>query len=192
MNESKPPSPSSRREDPSDTPVEPIAAGNWLALRRRGPWEFATRVRGRCAAVILAETDDGEVVLIEQYRPALGRRCLELPAGLVGDTAEAPDEDVLVAAGRELVEETGYRADALERVAQGPASAGLSDEELILVRARGLRRVGAGGGDEHEDIEVHLVAREKLHDFIGQKSRAGVAIDLKIWAGLYWLSAAAP
>ena len=63
--------------------------------------------------VILA-IDEGQVLLVEQYRVPLGKRCLELPAGLVGDHDDAADEDVLVAAGRELEEETGWRAEHLE------------------------------------------------------------------------------
>ncbi len=61
-------------------------------MKKQGTWEYVSRARGIQAAVILA-IDDGEVILVEQYRVPLGKRCLELPAGLVGDEeeGEAPE-----------------------------------------------------------------------------------------------------
>ncbi len=144
-------------------------------------------MRGRCAVVIVAVTQSDELVLIEQYRPAVDARCLELPAGLVGDQ-EDPDEALELAAARELEEETGFRPARVERLTTGPASAGLSDESLTLVRATGLTRVGPGGGDAHEDITVHLVPRAELRSFVAARESAGVVIDLKLWAGLYFAS----
>src|SRR6185295_9963476 len=81
--------------------------GRYLAAKRRGKWEYVSRTRNIQAAVILA-IDEGDVILVEQYRVPLGRNCLELPAGLIGDESEG--EAVEAAAIRELEEETGYRA----------------------------------------------------------------------------------
>ena len=53
-------------------------------------------------------------------------------------------------------------------------------EGFTLVRAHGVRRIGAGGGDEDEDIEVHLVSRDGLPDFVEAKRAAGVGIDVKL------------
>ena len=58
--------------------------GRFIAVVRDGQWEYVRRARGIRAVVILADTDDGEIVLVEQYRVPIGRRCLELPAGLIG------------------------------------------------------------------------------------------------------------
>ncbi len=80
-------------------------AGKWLVVQRRGRWEYVARVGAREAAVIVAVDDEGHVLLVDQYRVPLGRRVLELPAGLVDD-----GEDVETTAARELEEETGYRA----------------------------------------------------------------------------------
>ena len=82
------------------------------SAKTKGKWEYVSRARNISAAVIVA-IDDGRrsgrhVLLVEQYRVPLGRRCLELPAGLIGDETEG--EAVEVAAARELEEETGYRA----------------------------------------------------------------------------------
>jgi ADP-ribose pyrophosphatase len=189
-------------DDPASAasaPVEILHQGRWLRLARRGKWEFVQRQHrgssGANAVVIFAESADG-VVLVEQPRPALGGRVLELPAGLVGDEPAASDaaaagagaEDDLEAAARELVEETGFRAERLEVLARGVVSAGLSDEQMTLVHATGLRRVGPGGGTEHESITVHVVPHAELDDFLASRARDGVTIDLKIYAGLRWSS----
>ncbi len=170
----------------SDSEIEHMAEGRWLALKRRGRWEYASRIRGRAAVVIVALTDAGELLLVEQMRPALGRRCLELPAGLVGDLEASPDESIELAACRELVEETGWSAGQWHRLTQGPPSAGLSDEWVVLLRATELRKVGPGGGDDGEDIEVHQVSLAEVERFASERSAAGVAVDLKLWAGLHF------
>jgi ADP-ribose pyrophosphatase len=174
-------------------PIETLHEGRWLRLVRRGKWEFVQRRHqgssGANAVVIFAESDDG-VVLVEQPRPAVGGHVIELPAGLVGDEVESSDdtseEDDLVAAARELVEETGFAAERLEVLARGVVSAGQSDERMTLVRATGLRRIGPGGGTAHESITVHVVPHTELDAFLADRARAGVTIDLKIFAGLRW------
>ena len=88
----------------SDAPEETVWSGNYIVAKRRGRWEYVGRARGIGAAVILA-VEDGHVLLVEQWRVPLQRRCLELPAGLVGDETEG--EDVATSAARELEEETG-------------------------------------------------------------------------------------
>lgn len=166
--------------------LEVIAEGKWLRLVRRGKWEYAQRVIGTRAAVIIACTDASEMILIEQPRPAVGGVVIELPAGLIGDIEGAEDEAPEVAAARELEEETGYRPKRLEQVAAGTSTAGLSDERLIIYLAHGVERVGEGGGDEHEDISVHLVPLTKVESWLAARERDGAVIDLKIWSGLYF------
>jgi ADP-ribose pyrophosphatase len=163
-----------------------IAEGRWLRLCKRGRWEYAQRVIGGTAAILVATTDDDEIVLIEQPRPALAAMTIELPAGLIGDRAGSEDEAPELAAARELEEETGFVARQLERIGEGVASAGLSDEKMIVFRARGLTRVGPGGGDEHEQITVHVVKLDAVEQWIGQQIARGCVVDLKIWAGLYF------
>lgn len=151
--------------------------GRFLEARTLGKWEFVSRTRGVGAAVILA-VDEGHVLLVEQYRVPLGTRCLELPAGLVGDEEEG--EAVAVAAGRELEEETGYRAAAMVELGRFHSSPGMTSEGFTLLRAEGLIRVGEGGGVAGEDIRVWRVPLGGIADFIEARRAAGVAIDAKL------------
>jgi len=163
----------------ADAPLETMWEGRFFTAQRRGRWEFAGRSRGIRAAVILAE-DDGKVLLVEQYRVPLGRACLELPAGLIGDDHEG--EAVEAAAARELEEETGYRAERVELLGEYFSSPGMLSEGFTLVRAHGLAKVGEGGGVEGEGITVHLVPRRDILAFMAERRAAGVAMDVKLLA----------
>ena len=161
----------------AEAPEETVWEGKYLAVRRRGKWEYVARTRGISAAVILA-VDAGEVILIEQYRVPLGCNCLELPAGLVGDDAEG--EEAEAAAIRELEEETGYRAERMTDLGRFHSSPGMASEGFTLLRAEGLTRVGEGGGVEGEEIVVHRVPLGDVPAFIAAKREEGCAIDVKL------------
>ena len=158
-------------------PPEVMWAGKFVRAIRRGKWEYASRTNNIGAVVILAE-HDGKVILIDQPRVPLGRRCIELPAGLVGD--EDPNATVEATAIKELEEETGFTADRIERLGEFFASPGMVSEGFTLVRASGVRKVGQGGGDANEDINVHLVARAEIPAFIDRKRREGFGVDIKL------------
>lgn len=151
--------------------------GRFITAKTRGKWEYVSRARGIKAAVILA-IDEGHVLLVEQYRVPLGANCLELPAGLVGDETE--NERVEDAAGRELEEETGYRAARIEQIGEFHSSPGMVSESFYLVRALGLEKVGDGGGTDGENISVHRVPLDGLADFIAAKRASGCAMDAKL------------
>ena len=135
--------------------------------------------------------DAGEVLLVEQYRVPLGRFCLELPAGLIGDETEG--ESAIDSAVRELEEETGYRAAQWEDLGEFWSSPGMLGESFTLLRATGLTRVGEGGGTEHEDIVVHRVPLDRIADVIADHRARGHAIDVKLLLllGSQWLEDAA-
>ena len=159
-------------------PVETMWQGRFIRALRRGSWEYVSRARDIRAVVILAE-HDGKIVLVEQDRIPIGRRCLELPAGLIGDDDENADvEDTAV---RELEEETGFTAARIERLGEFYSSPGMVSESFTLVRAHGLTRIGDGGGIAgHEDITVHLVEREAIVAFIEERRAEGVGIDVRL------------
>ena len=144
-------------------------SGRFVVAKRRGRWEYAGRARNIHAAVILA-LDAGHVLLVEQYRVPLGKVCLELPAGLIGDETEG--EDALASARRELAEETGYRAAQWENLGEFYSSPGMLGESFTLVRATGLTRIGEGGGTESEDIVVHRVPLDRIAETIADQARA--------------------
>lgn len=156
---------------------EIVWQGKFITTKRDGKWEYVSRARGIKAAVILA-IDDGHVILVEQYRVPLGRNCLELPAGLIGD--EEAGEAVETAAARELAEETGYHADRIAVVGEFYSSPGMVSESFSFVKAVGLTKVSEGGGVEGENITVHRVALAELEDFIDSKRREGCGIDVKL------------
>jgi ADP-ribose pyrophosphatase len=151
--------------------------GKYIRALKRGRWEYVSRVGDVRAVVILAEYE-GKTILIEQQRVAVGGRCLELPAGLVGD--EDPAATVEETAVKELEEETGFTAERVERLGDFHASPGMVSESFTLVRAHGVTRSGEGGGTEHEDIKVHMVAHADIPNFVEQKRAEGVAVDVKL------------
>ncbi len=156
---------------------EIVWQGKFVTAKRKGKWEYVSRARGIKAAVILA-VEDGHVLLVEQYRVPLGRNCIELPAGLIGDETEG--EDPLEAAGRELEGETGYRAQRLESLGEYYSSPGMVSESFTLVRASGLIRIGDGGGTDGEDITVHRVALADLQAFLDAKRASNVGVDVRL------------
>ena len=158
-------------------PPETMCEGKFVRLLRRGKWEYASRASDIRAVVILAE-HNGKMILVDQPRVPLGRRCVELPAGLVGD--EDPNATIEATAIKELEEETGFTAERVERLGDFYSSPGMVAEGFTLVRAHGLTRSGEGGGDENEDIEVHLVARAEVPNFLEQKRAEGFGIDAKL------------
>jgi ADP-ribose pyrophosphatase len=163
--------------DVQDDQAETVWQGRFITVKKHGTWEYVGRARGIQAAVILA-IDKGDVILVEQYRVPLGQRCLELPAGLVGDEEEG--EAVETSAARELEEETGYRPAQVERIGFFYSSPGMVSEGFTLVRASGLEKVSDGGGEGDEDITVHRVPLTGIVDFVAAKRAEGVAVDVRI------------
>lgn len=164
-----------------DAPDEIMWEGRFVTARRKGRWEYVSRSRGIRAAVILA-IDDGHVLLVQQYRVPLGRPCIELPAGLIGDEAGGEDEDAGAAAGRELEEETGYRAGRIELLGEYWSSPGMVSESFTLCRAHDLVKVGPGGGTEGEGITVHRVPLDGVEAAIAGWRAEGMAIDVRLLA----------
>jgi ADP-ribose pyrophosphatase len=169
------------------TPEVTLYAGKFLSLVQEGRWEYVNRVGTTGAAIIVAVTDEKKLLLVEQYRIPVHARTIELPAGIVGDEPGSSHEQTSDAAKRELLEETGYAAERMETLTTGPSSSGLTSELVTLLRAFGLRRINAGGGVAHEKITVHEVPLESVREWLAEKARAGLLIEPKVYAGLYFL-----
>jgi ADP-ribose pyrophosphatase len=169
-------------------PPKELARGKFMRLVSRGHWEYADRVNTTGAVAIVAVTNDQRLVLVEQFRIPLGKPVIELPAGLVGDSAEFRDEPMAATARRELLEETGYEAAEMDELLEGPTSAGLSTEVVTFFHANGLRKMQAGGGVEHEQITIHEVPLAELLPWLRAKSAAGAAVDPKIFAGVFLIA----
>jgi 8-oxo-dGDP phosphatase len=130
------------------------------------------------AVAILPLHDDATVVMIDQYRHAVGRRLRELPAGLL-DTA---GEDPVSTARRELVEEVGCTAQDWSVLVDVVSSPGFSDEAVRVFLARGLTEIGRPAGDDDEEADLSVV-RVPLADAVRQVL-AGEIVNASTVAGL--------
>ena len=174
----------------TDDPV--LGKGRFLDLActtpdpgRKYGWEYVRRHSNSGVVCIAALTDNQELVLVEQMRPAVGTTVIEMPAGLAGDIAGAEDEDFADAARRELLEETGYECAEMTWIGKGPSSAGLTSEIIDFFLASGLQRTGPGGGDDTESIEVHLVKLGELREWLTACEARGALVEPKIYSGLF-------
>ncbi len=167
--------------------MKELHAGRHLRLVERDGWEFVERPGVRGIVVVAAVTPGGRLLLVEQRREPVGARVVELPAGLVGDDGSPAGEPLEEAARRELLEETGWDAARMERLAAGPPSAGVSSEVVTFFRARGLAKTGPGGGVDGEEIAVHEVPLGEVEAFLRSREAAGALVDPKVWAGLFLL-----
>jgi len=140
-------------------------------------------VRHRGSVVLLPLTDDGRLVLVRQYRHAIGRWVWELPAGSL-EPGEAPE----TAAARECHEEIGLIPGKLERLTGLYPTPGYCDEEMVFFRATGLRIPGPLDApvlqDEDEDIESRAFAIDELRRSVA----TGEIVDMKTVAGLTLLA----
>lgn len=162
-----------------------MCEGHYLRLVKRGHWEYAERTNAGSAVIVIAVTPEDKLLFVEQFRVPMNAPTIEMPAGLVGDL-DAHDT-MEEAARRELLEETGWLAAEVKVLMVGPTSSGMSNELIAFVRARGLTRVHAGGGDETEDITVHEVPVADAPRWLAARMAAGYSMDPKLWAGLWLL-----
>ena len=135
-------------------------------------------IRHPGSVVIVPMTDGGEILLVRQYRHAIGRFAWELPAGSL-----KPDEDAMEAARRECQEEVGLIPSRLTRLGAFFPTPGYCDEEMTFYRADGLRAPTAAETaqpDEDEDIEVQAFSLAEIR----RKVATGEIIDLKTVAGI--------
>jgi len=160
----------------------PLWTGKFLTVQKIGSWEFVSRTTRRPAVAIVAIDQEDHLILVEQFRPPVHSNVIELPAGLAGDVEGSEDEPLLVAAKRELEEETGYTSNHWRRVTNGLSSAGLTDESTEVFAATEIVKTSAGGGVEGEDIKLHKVPLNNLIPWLNDK---GLPFDLKLLGAVY-------
>jgi len=129
------------------------------------------------AVVMIAQLDNGNLVMERQYRYPLRQDFIELPAGKIDK-----GEDILVTAQRELLEETGYVAREWVHLTMAFPCIGYSDERLEYFIARGLTHQGSKL-DEGEFLEVFELSLSEAIEWI----RLGKITDGKTIVGLFWL-----
>ena len=110
-------------------------------------WDYVAHRKG--AAAVLPVLEDGRILMVRQYRNALDRETLEIPAGKL----DSPDEAKIDCAYRELEEETGYRCDHLEYLMSVNTTIAFCDEALDIFLARDLKKTHQHL-DPDEEIEV--------------------------------------
>lgn len=141
--------------------------------------ETVTRevVRHPGAVAVVPLFDDGTVLLVRQWRAALGGELIEIPAGK-RDVADEPAE---ITANRELLEETGFWAGRLEKLVGFHNSAGFSDEHTIVYLGRGLREADA---HRHGPEERHMTVERVPFSKALERISAGEITDAKTVIGL--------
>ncbi len=144
-------------------------------------WEAVGRVNSKEVVVIVPITAKKDIVLIRQYRPAVDSYVIELPAGLVED-----GEELISAARRELIEETGYDSERLTLISDGVMSTGINMEKWRIVLAPGAKVVSeeilnAHPSDENEDIEVLRVPMDDIYNLLEPFRENGDQVDLRIF-----------
>lgn len=127
---------------------------------------------------VIAETTDGSIVLVWQYRFGTDAMSLEIPGGVV-DPGEAPE----VAARRELREETGYEAEGFELLHVVEPNPALQNNRCYTYVARGARLAGQTSFDELEELETVVVARDDVAALLdsGQITHALVVSALETY-----------
>lgn len=119
-------------------------------------YDFSTWVG--CFAV----TEDGKVIMIRQYRHALGEECIEIAGGCVDDT----DADLETAVRRELLEETGYAFNKVEYLGRISPNPSTNSNLLHMFLATGGKKVARQSLDENEEIEVMLMSLDELKQLV--------------------------
>lgn len=167
--------------------VETVAETKHLRLVQKGRWSFVQRTKGCGVVCVVARTDEGKVLLVEQYRAPVDRDVIELPAGLVGDDEAAGEETLAEGARRELLEETGYLAGKMTKLFAGASSAGLTDETVTFFLAEDLQKQDDGGGVGHERITVHEIPLAEIDAWLQAAMDEGRLVGARLFSGLYFL-----
>ncbi len=134
-----------RCETPSGTIVDPYYV-----------YEFPTWVTA------VPVTEDGKIIMVRQYRHALGEVCIEIPGGCMDDTDGSPE----VAIRRELLEETGYEFSRFEYLGKISANPSTNNNLMHMFLARGGKKISEQSLDPNEEIQVELMSVEEVRGLL--------------------------
>lgn len=134
-----------RCETPSGTIVDPYYV-----------YEFPTWVTA------VPVTEDGKIIMVRQYRHALGEVCIEIPGGCMDDTDDSPE----VAIRRELLEETGYEFSRFEYLGKISANPSTNNNLMHMFLARGGKKISEQSLDPNEEIQVELMSVEEVRGLL--------------------------
>jgi 8-oxo-dGTP pyrophosphatase MutT (NUDIX family) len=180
--------------------VQPIYKGKYLHFfRAPNGWEYVQRPKAQAGIAIIAVTCEGRLLLVEQYRTAVSKTVIELPAGLV-----EPEQDANSAVRAELRQETGYTCAKAVPICEGALSPGLVNETNIMYRVYGVRRADSSRSDkvergiirhgltrgnrgEPERIQTWEVPVDDVPRWLEKRRKAGAIIDMRIYASLHFL-----
>ena len=138
-------------------------------------WDYVHHKRGGGACVVPV-LPDGRILMIHQYRPAVDRETMEIPAGAF----DADDPDFAVTASRELEEETGYRCGKITRLVRLDTAVAWCNEKVEIYLAEDLVKSGEQNLDEAEEIGLEAIPVEELK----RRIFAGEIRDAKTVAGI--------
>lgn len=161
--------------------IRTLGEGRFVRLVDDDSYEYA--IRKGCTGVVsvVAITRDAELIFVEQFRPPLRCRTIELVAGLAGDEGE---ESLESAARRELLEETGFEAGTMVYLMEGPSSGGITTSRVSYFLARDVDRRHGGGGVAGEDITVHVVPVPEAFAWLQRQSAGEVLVDPKAFLAI--------
>ena len=131
-------------------------------------WDYIAHRKG--AAAVLPVLDDGRILMVRQYRNALERETIEIPAGARDDVNEPRS----VCAARELEEETGYRAGKMELLITVATTVAFCNEVIEIYLATELEKVGGQHLDEDEFVEMGAYTIEELKDLVFRPEDPGL------------------
>lgn len=157
------------------------------------PWYYAHRPNVTGGVVIVPVIDNSSIIFLETERPPIkaegkADRCIELPAGLIGD--EKPDETVLEAVNKELLEETGYIANKVEIIAERISSSPGCVSEAFYIAVAHINTITpeiTPGNDGGIIKARHIVPKRRLLEQIMQWQKEGKSVSSQALAGLFFI-----
>ncbi|MFH4356110.1 MAG: NUDIX hydrolase [Neisseriaceae bacterium] len=166
---------------------DPIYKGGFITISRdqiklpNGNKSYRIVINHPGAACVLATTSDNQVILVKQFRYAVGEALLEIPAGKLDSKTEEPAKCAM----RELAEETPYPAESVTLLRTFYTAPGFCDEKMVLFRAYGVKKNSQLQPDPDEILQVVLFSPEEARTAIQQ----GRIKDAKSLIALeYWLN----